>query len=79
MTAAQRQRVAKLKEMHKIMLNISNEDYYFDWIVWGVPDEPSEDDYEFLAETPERYNEVSECFARLFILAVMNNDVKLVY
>ena len=79
MTPVQRTRVAKLKEMHKVMMNISNEDYYFDWITCGVPDEPDESDYEFIAETAERYNEVAAFFAKLFISAVMNNEVKIMY
>lgn len=79
MSPAQRQRILKLKEMHKIMINISNEDYYFSWILTGVPDEPSEDDYEFIAENDEEYRDVCVTFARLFTLAVMNNEVKILY
>lgn len=79
MTPIQRLRVAKLKEMHEVMMNISDEYYYFDWITCGVPDEPQESDYEFIAETAERYDEVAAFFAKLFITAVMNNEVKLIY
>lgn len=74
-----RQRVYKLREMHKIMSNISNEDYYYSWIVNGVPDQPTEDDYSFIAGDDDTYRDVCAKFARLFTLAVSENEVKILY
>ena len=57
-------RVAQLKAMHEVMLNANNENIYMSWII-TVPDCPSDDDFEFIAENDENYNEVCDLFISL--------------
>ena len=66
-------RIRKLKAMHEMVLNIDDENYYTTWI-YTVPDEPSEYDFEDIAEDVEFYNEVEELFKRLITKAIANND-----
>ena len=56
-------RMSQLKAMHELMRNANDEEIYMTWIVTGVPDEPSEDDFNYIACDDELYN---ECFA-LFV------------
>ena len=58
-------RVALLKKLHEIMLTMNNEECYFTWILC-VPDEPSEEDFEFFAESDSEWNHVLELFEKLF-------------
>ena len=55
-------RILQLKAMHEVMLNANDENIYMSWITCGVPDCPSDDDYEFIAEDDETYNEVVDLF-----------------
>ena len=54
-----------LKEMHKYIIEMGDEEIYMDWITLGVPDEPSEDDYEFIAENDDEWNDVCGLFGKL--------------
>ena len=58
-------RMSQLKEMHEVMINSNNENIYMTWISCGVPDCPMEDDYEFIAEDDDNYNEVVDLFVEL--------------
>ena len=58
-------RVAQLKAMHDGMLNVNDEELYMTWIALGVPDEPTEDDFEWIAENDESYNECFDLFVEL--------------
>ena len=42
-------RKAQLKAMHEVMCNTNDEGLYMRWISLGVPDCPTEDDFEFIA------------------------------
>lgn len=66
-------RIRKIKAMHEMVLNIDNEGYYMTWI-YTVPDEPTEEDFEDIAEDVEFYNEVESLFKRLIAKAINNND-----
>jgi len=59
-------RVNLLKSMHNIMLHMNNEDAYWCWVELGVPDEPTEDDFRFIASDPESFKECTEHFTRVF-------------
>lgn len=65
-------RIAQLKAMHGVMLNANDEGIYMSWICGGVPDCPSEDDFEFMAEDDDCYNEACDLFAEL----VSNKDYR---
>lgn len=66
-------RIQKLKAMHEMMLNISDEDYYMTWICI-VPDCPSEYDFEDIASDVEFYNEVEEAFKKLIVKAIERDE-----
>ena len=60
-------RIRTLKTMHELVLMIDDEQYYHnDWIDL-VPDEPSDEDFEYIADSKELYEEVVERF-----LAIMD-------
>ena len=73
MTMITRYRISKLKAMHEMILNINNENYYMTWI-YTVPDEPTEEDFEAIAEDIDEYNEVEALFKRLIMDAIKNNE-----
>ena len=58
-------RKAQLKAMHEVMCNANDEGLYMTWISLGVPDCPTEDDFEFIAESDETYNETIDLFIKL--------------
>ena len=58
-------RVEQLKAMHELMRNANDEYIYGSWIVTGVPDEPSEEDIEYIALDDELYNECFDLFVEL--------------
>lgn len=44
-------KIQLLKDMHKYIINeIDDENAYYEWIEIGVPDEPTEEDFEYIAE-----------------------------
>lgn len=58
-------RIALLKAMHEYILTECQNEYTFDyWLVVGVPDEPSENDFEFIAGDDESFREVCMAFAK---------------
>lgn len=60
-------RITQLKAMHKLMCNANDESIYMTWITCGMPDEPTEDDFEFIAEDDESYTDAFDLFARLIV------------
>ena len=66
MPKADAERIKTLKLMHGIMMSMNNEDAYDSWIVMGVPDGASEDDYEFIALDDKEYEDTIALFNRLF-------------
>lgn len=52
--------------MHTYMKSMMQDKNFLDeWSVMGVPDEPSEEDLEFLAEDPREFARVSRLFGVL--------------
>lgn len=58
-------RMTQLKAMHEVMLNANDEILYLSWVTGGVPDCPSDDDFESIAEDNDSYNETCDLFAEL--------------
>lgn len=58
-------RVIQLKLMHELMRNANDEEIYMTWIMTGVPDEPQEDDFEWIAEDDQAYEDCFDLFVRL--------------
>ena len=56
-----------LKEMNKYIIEMGDEEIWMDWITLGVPDAPSEDDYDFIAENDDEWNDVCGLFGRLAV------------
>lgn len=53
-----------IKGMNAIMISMNNENAYLEWIN-TVPDEPTEDDFEFIAETPDLFQATIHEFVRI--------------
>ena len=63
-------RISLLKQMNEYIINLGDEEIWMYWICVGVPDEPSEDDYDFIAENEEEWLDVCKIFGQL----VKNKD-----
>lgn len=59
-------RIENLKRMDRMVRNFNDEELVMDWLMVGVPDEASEDDYEFIASDINEYNEICAIFVRLW-------------
>lgn len=58
-------RIGFLKQMHEyIQFHIDDEEAYGRWILI-VPDEPTEDDFEYIADDSELWTEVCTVFGKL--------------
>ncbi len=52
--------------MHSYMMHVvQDEDLQDEWLAMGVPDEPSEEDLESIAEDPQEFAEVAHLFGKL--------------
>ena len=58
-------RLVVLKEMDNAVRGMNDEYAMDSWLMVGVPDEASEEDYEFIAENHEEYTDVVKLFARI--------------
>lgn len=59
-------RINLLKDMHEYIIDkIGDEEVYLTWATYGVPDEPQEDDFEYIAENETLWNETLEIFRHL--------------
>ena len=56
-----------LKEMNTYIIEMGDEEIWATWITLGVPDAPSEDDYDFIAENDDEWNDVCGLFGRLAV------------
>ena len=57
-------RIAQLKSMQELMCQANDENIYMTWI-YLMPDEPSEEDFEYIASDDEAYNECFDLFVKL--------------
>ena len=55
-------RIENLKRMHDVMCRMNDERAYLWWAEEGVPDCPSDDDYESIADDTDDYEEIMEVF-----------------
>lgn len=58
------QKVALLKKMNQLILDMPDENIYIQWIAI-VPDEATQDDFEYIASSPSLWREVFATFAEL--------------
>ena len=59
-------RVETVKAMHKIVCRLNNENAYFSWINI-VPDEPEEDDFEFIGNDDELFESAVISFKNIMV------------
>lgn len=59
------EKIELLKAMHSVMLGTDDENCYDTWIITGVPDCPSEEDFEFIAKDKEEFKYVVNLFCNL--------------
>lgn len=58
-------RLQLVHQMHDYIMNTGDEDIYEVWFTVCIPDEPSEEDFEFFANDPEEFRSMCEVFGRL--------------
>lgn len=58
-------RLKNLKRMHDIACRMNIEDAYEYWSTYGIPDEPSEDDYVDIAESDNLYEDIVRAFVSM--------------
>lgn len=58
-------RIKMLKQMNTYIIEMGDKEIWMNWITLGVPDEPSEDDYEFIAENDDEWNDICDLFGKL--------------
>lgn len=51
-------RMSILKKIHNFFLNCGDEEWYEIWITEGVPDEPSREDFAFIASDAQEFYQV---------------------
>ena len=58
-------RIGFLKDMHNYIIDMGDEDIYDVWIEEGVPDEPDDEIFEFIASEDDEWREVCALFGKL--------------
>ena len=58
-------RIEILKQMNQYIIDLGDEEVWMTWITLGVPDEPSEDDYDFIAGNEDEWLDTVKIFANL--------------
>lgn len=58
-------RIELLKGMNQYIIDMGDEEIYETWFSLGVPDEATDDDYEFIANDIEEWVYVCQLFGRL--------------
>lgn len=54
-----------VESMHKVIMTLNNEEAYGHWIILGVPDCPSQEDFEYFAEDEQEFEELVTLFHNL--------------
>ena len=62
-------RITPLKQMNAYIINLGDEEIWMEWIMVGVPDEPCEEDYQFIAEDDKSWIDICELFGQLIGMA----------
>lgn len=65
MTSKKNERVEALKAMHLLVCHLNDEAAYDSWIQVGVPDCPSDNDYDFIASDKESFEDCMSEFIHL--------------
>lgn len=54
----------QVKAMHECVMCANDENLYMNWVL-TVPDEPTKEDFEDIADDKKMYNEVCDLFVRI--------------
>lgn len=54
-----------VEEMHIHIIEMGDEEIWWDWIALGVPDEPTEEDFEWFAENDDEWEDLCKLFGEL--------------
>ena len=60
-----KRRVELLKDMHNYIIDMGDDFIYDIWIRDGVPDEPDDEIFEFIASDDDEWREVCALFGKL--------------
>jgi hypothetical protein len=58
-------KVEFVKALNELVLGLGDEDHLEYWFTCGVPDCPSQEDFEFIANDKDSFDETVNCFIRL--------------
>lgn len=58
-----------LKAMDVVVRYLNDEEAIEPWLMYGVPDEADDDDYEYIASNDELMNDTCACFGRIIRMA----------
>lgn len=58
-------RLDEVKAMNEAIIMCGDEELWLTWIALGVPDEPSEEDFEWFAEDINEYNDLVKLYKNL--------------
>lgn len=58
-------RIKLLKQMNQYIIDLGDEEVWLEWITEGVPDEASEDDYDYIAGDEDEWLDTVKIFASL--------------
>lgn len=58
-------KIELLKDMHNYIIDMGDDFIYDIWIRDGVPDEPDDEIFEFIASNDDDWREVCELFGKL--------------
>ena len=58
-------RIAALNQCHEDIINLGDEEAYEWWIAMGVPDEPSRDDFKYIAKNDDEYEDTLQLYKKI--------------
>ena len=58
-------RIATLSQCHEEIIDLGDEEAYEWWIAMGVPDCPSRNDYKYIAENDEEYEDTLKLYKKI--------------
>lgn len=58
-------RISIAKQMNKYIIDMGDEEIWMDWITIGIPDAPTEEDYESIAEDDNEWMDLCALFGKL--------------
>lgn len=60
------ERTEIIKGMNDKILETGDEEMFYDWFTYGVPDNPTEEDFVFIAEDLDLWREVVAVFCKIY-------------